>query len=108
MARGFLSIYLNDHLTGAQGALEIVSLLRKLVDSEVWRTVEREITEDQEELQDLMRRTGSAPSALRRAAGWGAEKLGQLKMRVDDSSGEGGLRHLELVEALAIGIDGKH
>jgi hypothetical protein len=44
---------------------------------------------------------------LRRAAAWTAEKLIEMKIRVDDPSSDGVLRRLELIEALAIGIDGK-
>jgi hypothetical protein len=107
VAGGFLSTYLNDHLAGAQAGLEVVGLLRTLADSEVWRSVEKEIADDRQELQGLMDRTGARPSALRRATAWTAEKLAELKTRVDDSSSEGALRRLELIEALAIGIDGK-
>lgn len=107
MAREFLSIYLNDHLAGAQAALEVVSLLRALDDSELWRSVEQQISDDREELQRLMDSSGCDPSTVRRATAWAAEKLAELKMRVDDSSSDGGLRRLELIEALAIGIDGK-
>src|SRR5258705_6682531 len=106
MAREVLSTYLNDHLAGAQAALEIVSLLRELGDSDLWRQIEVEINEDRHELEGLILRMGSAPSAIRRAAAWTAEKLAELKVRVDDPSG-GLLRRLELIEALAIGIDGK-
>jgi hypothetical protein len=106
MAREFLSTYLNDHLAGAHAALEMVSLLRGPSDSDVWRTIEMEIGEDRRELEGLMRRTGADSSTLRRAAAWTAEKLAELKLRADDPSG-GALRRLELIEALAIGIDGK-
>jgi len=93
-------------LAGAPAALEIVSLLRELGDSDVWRQIEIEINADGQELEGLILRMGSAPSAIRRAAAWTAEKLAELKVRVDDRSG-GLLRRLELIEALAIGIDGK-
>jgi hypothetical protein len=108
VAHEFLSTYLSDHLAGAQAALEILTLLRKAGDSEVWQGIELEITEDRSELERLMNSTGSAPSTLRRAAAWTAEKLAELKMRVDDPSTSGSFRRLELIEALAVGIDGKH
>ena len=108
MAHEFLSTYLSDHFAGAQAALEILRLLRKVGDSDLWRGIELEITEDRSELEELMNSTGSAASTLRRAAAWTAEKLAELKMRVDDPSSAGPFRRLELIEALAIGIDGKH
>ena len=107
MAHEFLSVYLSDHLAGAQAALEILALLRKTGDSEVWQGIELQIAEDRAELERLMSSTGSASSTLRRAAAWMSEKLAELKLRVDDPSGTGHLRRLELIEALAIGIDGK-
>jgi len=108
VAREFLSTYLNDHFAGSQAALEILALLRKLDDSQVWRGIEQEITEDRHELERFIGTTGGAPpSAVRRAAAWTAEKLVELKTHVDDPSTRGSFRRLELIEALAIGIDGK-
>jgi hypothetical protein len=107
MAQEFLSTYLNDHLAGAQAALEIIGLLRKLRDGEVWQGIEAEIREDRRELEHLMTATASAPSTVRRAAAWTVEKLAELKMHVDDPSAGANLRRLELIEALAIGVDGK-
>jgi hypothetical protein len=107
VAHEFLSVYLSDHLAGAQAALEILALLREDRDSDVWRRVESEIVEDRAELERLMSSTGSSQSTGRRAAAWTAEKLAELKLRVDDSSTDGCFRRLELIEALAIGIDGK-
>ena len=98
---------LSDHLSCAQAALEILALLRKTGDSEVWKGIELQIAEDRAELERLMSSTGSASSTLRHAAAWTSEKLAELKLRVDDPSGTGHLRRLELIEALAIGIDGK-
>ena len=107
MAHEFLSIYLSDHLAGAQAALEMLTLLRRDGDSEVWREIEGEIREDRAELERLMNSTGSAQSTVRRAAAWTAEKLAEFKLRVDDPSTIGSFRRLQLIEALAIGIDGK-
>ena len=50
MAHEFLSVYLSDHLAGAQAALEILALLRKTGDSEVWQGIELQIAEDRAEL----------------------------------------------------------
>jgi len=102
-----LSTYLNDHLAGAQAALEILDLLRSLDASDVWRRIHEDVVEDRGELQHLIQAMGSPPGTLRRAAAWTAEKLIEMKMRVDDPSSDGALRRLELIEALAIGIDGK-
>jgi hypothetical protein len=53
-----------------------------------------------------MRQAGIAQSTARQAAAWVAEKLAELKTRIDDRSG-GALQRLELIEALALGIEGK-
>jgi hypothetical protein len=53
-----------------------------------------------------MRQTNATPSTVKRATAWAAEKLTELKVRVEDPS-DGALRRLELIEALALGIDGK-
>ena len=108
MAHEFLTTYLNDHLAGSQMAMEILDLLHGLDDSAVWLDMKREIDADRQELEQLIRSINSTPSALRRAAAWTVEKFTELKMRVDDPSTDAGLRRLELIEALALGIDGKH
>jgi hypothetical protein len=107
MANEFLTTYLNDHLAGAQAALEMIELLRDIDEPTFWLEVGREIESDRRELQRLMDAAGAPRSNTRRAAAWMSEKVAELKMRVDDRSRDGGLRRLELIEALALGIDGK-
>jgi hypothetical protein len=102
VAHEFLSTYLSDHSAGAQAALEILGLLRKTGDSELWRGVEAEIGEDRAELERLMHSACISSSTLRRAAAWTAEKLAEFKLRVDDPSTAGAFRRLELIEALAM------
>ena len=53
-----------------------------------------------------MGRVQVVESVPRQAAGWLAEKLTQLKVRLDDPA-TGTLRRLEALEVLAAGIDGK-
>jgi hypothetical protein len=53
-----------------------------------------------------MARLGVPTSAPRRAAAWLAEKLTELKLRLDDPSG-GALRLMETLEAVSVGIEGK-
>jgi hypothetical protein len=102
-----LGVYLNDHLAGSAAALELLDELRKVDGLEDWATrVRTEIAEDRQELEELMRQAGIAQSTARQAAAWVAEKLAELKTRIDDRSG-GALHRLELIEALALGIEGK-
>jgi hypothetical protein len=65
-----------------------------------------EIEADQKELKGVMARRGVAESRPRQAAAWLTEKLSELKLRLDDPSA-GGLRRLEILEALSLGIEGK-
>src|SRR3954467_10201342 len=89
MSYDHLSVYLNDHLAGAQMGLEVLSALRKIDDSKVWSDIEKEIAADRDELEQLVRTIGSAPSNFRRATAWATEKLTELKVHVDDRSTTG-------------------
>ena len=66
MAREFLSTYLNDHLEGARAALETLDHLRALDGSDVWRQVKEDVTENRQELLNLIQRIGSAPGLAAR------------------------------------------
>jgi hypothetical protein len=102
-----LSVYLNDHLAGSAAALELLAGLQKLPGFDAWAEQLRlQITEDRQQLETLMRDADIAQSSTRKAVAWVTEKLAELKTRLDDRSG-GQLQTLELIEALALGIDGK-
>src|SRR5262249_34915019 len=64
------------------------------------------IKEDQAQLEALMKALSVKQSSARQAAGWIGERLAALKTRFDDSGG-GTLQRLELIEALALGVEGK-
>jgi hypothetical protein len=102
-----LSIYLNDHLAGSVAALELLRTVASLEGLEefggrLWKAVE----DDKNQLESLMQTLSIAPSTTRRAASWLTGKLAELKMGLDDHS-TGFLRRLELLEALALGVEGK-
>lgn len=103
-----LATYLNDHLAGSTAALELLEHLERTHPdlAPFLAALRRDIADDRRELEALMARVGAAPGAARRAAAWVAEKVARLKLSVDDPSG-GGLRLLESLEAVAIGIHGK-
>jgi hypothetical protein len=104
-----LAAYLNDHLAGAVGMLEVLDELGRVGNGDLDRFVHElryAVTEDREELEALMRRAGIATSAVRRAAGWISEKAVEVKVRVDDPF-NGAFRTFELLEIVALGIDGK-
>ncbi len=102
-----LGVYLNDHLAGSTAALEVLAELERQEGPGSWTSRLRfEIAADRKELEQLMQQTQITPSNARRAVAWLTEKLAELKTRLDDRNG-GRLRRLELIEALALGIDGK-
>ena len=89
------AVYLNDHFAGARAALQLLD--RLIESSAVARARDRltalrgDIAEDRDVLEDVIRRMASGPSTIREAGGWIAEKLGQLKLVIDDPS-DGPLR----------------
>ena len=98
-----LSIYLNDHLAGSVIALEMLAEVTDLPDV---AAVRDEIVADREVLEQLMAEAGVEISQTRQAAAWMTDKLGKLKLHMDDPH-QGALRRLELLETVAMGIGGK-
>jgi hypothetical protein len=102
--------YLNDHLAGSVGALE---LLDRLIEAYQGKPFERflrdlraDIHEDQEQLKELIEKLGAQESAVRKAGAWIAEKLSRAKIDL----GEGTKVEIGLflaLEALVLGITGK-
>ncbi|HEY9227677.1 MAG TPA: hypothetical protein VIP11_13560 [Gemmatimonadaceae bacterium] len=110
MANDNLSTYLNDHLAGSVGALEMIAYLREKqaerLDVEVLGRVESEIKDDHDLLERLMSRLGVSHSVVRRTAGWLSERAARLKLAVDDPH-DGDLRVFEMLELISLGIEGK-
>ena len=80
-----LNSYLNDHLAGSVGALE---LLDRLIDIYQEKPIERffrelrsEIEADQEVLKRLIASLGQEESAVRKAGAWVMEKLSRAKIQ---------------------------
>ena len=105
-----LTNYLNDHLAGSVGALE---LLDRLIDTYCEKPFEKffqglrdDIRHDQAQLKELMQKLGAEESAVRKAGAWVVEKLSRAKIELsEDAEGEVGL--LLALEALVLGITGK-
>jgi hypothetical protein len=100
-----LATYLNDHLSGATAAVDLLEHLeRSHADlAPALAALRRDIELDRRELEALIGRLGASRSRARQAAGWVAEKLARLKMTADDLSGH----ELKLLEAVAVGVHGK-
>jgi len=105
-----LSVYLNDHLAGSIGALE---MLDGLIETHQGKPLEQflrvlrdDIEADQRELKRIMEQLGIDESGARKAGAWVAEKVLRAKLRVGDS-GEPNLALLQSLESLSLGITGK-
>jgi hypothetical protein len=102
-----LSTYLNDHLAGATAALQLLDTLATMDGLErVAEELRAAIAADRKELESLMVGLSISISTARRVASWITAKMAELKVHVEDR-GDGSLMRLELLEALALGVDGK-
>ena len=108
MSREALATYLNDHLAGSVGAVELVE--RTIEQNEgnelarILAEVVSQIREEQQMLRDLLGRIDAGEDRLKKAGAWLAEKAGRLKL---GDTGSESLARMEALEALAIGIQGK-
>jgi len=105
-----LGTYLNDHLAASVTAVKLLSHLQKAEAnaslSRFAADMRREVQQDQLQLESLMTRLGIKQSRTRKTTGWFAEKLTELKLKVDDPHGDG-FSALETLEIVEIGIEGK-
>jgi hypothetical protein len=105
-----LSIYLNDHLAGATGGVELFSRTAgALHGSPVGAALERmaeEIREDRATLQEVMRSLGISQRRYKMSAAWLAEKAGRLKLNGHLRS-RSPLSTLVELEAMLLGVEGK-
>jgi hypothetical protein len=108
MSREHLSTYLNDHLAGSVAALELLDgLAGDAPDLAPFANkLKKDIEADQQQLIALMDRLGIEQGRLRKASGWLAEQFMEAKLELDDED-NGGLRRLERLESLVLGISGK-
>jgi hypothetical protein len=105
-----LGVYLNDHLAGATTGMELAGKLcennpdGQLAEDLSWLV--GEIRADRVTLEGLMESLEIGQSAVKQAAGWGAEKLTRLKLGTRVTGSPDLTRLLEM-ETLSIGIEGK-
>jgi hypothetical protein len=105
-----LNSYLNDHLAGSVGALE---LLDRLIDTYKGKPLERffvslrgEIDADQKTLKELIAGLGEEESTVQKAGAWVMEKFSRGKIQLGGEGEEKNGLFLAL-EGLALGIQGK-
>jgi hypothetical protein len=106
-----LGIYLNDHLAGATGGLELArrTLASNRDSTEFGAPLARicaEIETDRETLRRLMKELEVGEDTVKRTAGWLGEKLGRLKLN-GQLRGYAPLSRLVELEGLCLGINGK-
>jgi hypothetical protein len=105
-----LDSYLNDHLAGSIGALELIAHWAKLYQGEplgaFFTDLESEIKVDQDRLRDLMRCLGVEESKVRQAGAWAAEKLGVARFVIAGGEPDG-LGLVLVLEGLIMGVTGK-
>src|SRR4051812_37135151 len=105
-----IAIYLNDHLAGATGGLELARRARGANRGTPFEApLERlatEIAEDRDTLIDVMERLEVTRDPVKVWAGWMAEKWGRLKLNGRITGYSPYSRVLEL-ELLGLGVEGK-
>ena len=108
--QGLLAIYLNDHLAGATGGVE---LARRAA---VWYPVPAQqaaleglaadIAQDRQTLLDLMTTLGMPVRRYKVGVAWAAEKAARLKLNGSLVS-RSPLSNLEELEMMRLGVEGK-
>ena len=110
MASKILAVYLNDHLAGATGGVD----LARRIEEEARGTAAEpfvagladDIDSDRSTLQDLMNYLRVEQQPVKQAVGWAAEKLSRLKTN-RSVAGTPELALLMSLEALSSGVEGK-
>jgi hypothetical protein len=81
-----LITYLNDHLGGAQIAIELLESMRDQHEDQRFRDLANnllpEIQADDRTLRSIAEKLGPAPSIAKQAGGWIVEKLARLELLV--------------------------
>jgi hypothetical protein len=105
-----LDVYLNDHLAGATGGIELCRRARREnagtdLGAFLGGLLE-EIVEDRRALEEITVRLGADRSPLKPAAAWALEKAGRLKLN-GQLRGYSPLSRLVELEALQAGVSAK-
>jgi hypothetical protein len=103
-----LATYLNDHLGGAQIAIQLLEAMREQHDDREFREFASallpEIQTDDYTLQSIAEKIGSGPNIAKQAGGWLLEKMSRFKL---GHTGSADFEMFESLELLALGIHGK-
>ena len=110
MNRRLLSIYLNDHMAAATGAVALTGRVaasnRGTPYGQSLAELGAEIEADRASLALIMERIGVGTDRFKSATAWTAEKFGRLKLN-GQITGYSPLSRLEEIEILTLGVTGK-
>lgn len=101
-----LAIYLNDHLAGATGGVELAHRLAQEQGGPRLAELARDIEQDRDSLRRIMSALDVQQDHLKIAGGWLGEKLGRLKLNGHLFS-RSPLSSVVELEAMRLGVDGK-
>jgi hypothetical protein len=110
VAGDYLHIYLNDHLAGSTGGLELAERIQKNNENnslgDFMAGIAREIEEDRDELQRLMDELDVSRNPIKAAGAYLLERLSQMKAN-GQLTGYSPLSRVLELEMLHMGITGK-
>ena len=110
MATEALAVYLEDHLAGSVAALNLMEELAEMHRGSpleaTLRRLHAEVSEEQGGLRGLLARIEATPSALKQAAAWVSEKVGEGKLALV-ARHHPALATLQGLESIALGLQGK-
>ncbi|MDQ3945862.1 MAG: hypothetical protein M3357_12060 [Actinomycetota bacterium] len=102
-----LNVYLNDHLAGSIGAIEITKrCAAENAGTEQGQFLQNllvELEEDKQTLEGIMDAVGASRNQVKQAGAWLGEKLTRLKLGTSQKD----LGNLLSVETLCMGVQGK-
>jgi len=105
-----LRIYLNDHLAGSTGGLELARRAHgNSTDPErtaMWSNVCDEIERDREVLREMLDRLDFTENPVKAVLGWAGERIGRLKPN-GQLTGPSELGQYVELEAMYLGVTGK-
>jgi len=105
-----LDSYLNDHLAGSVGALELIEHEAHRNDGQplgaFFSDLQTDIRADQDTLRDLMHGLAIDESNVRKAVAWAAEKAGRARLTIAGYE-PGSLGLVLTLEGLIMGVTGK-
>jgi hypothetical protein len=108
--QGLLGIYLNDHLAGATGGLELARRVaadrRQEEAGDALLRFAADVAADRDALLEMMTTLGVPVRAYKVCAGWIGEKAGRLKLNGRLLS-RSPLSSLEELEMMRLGVTGK-